>query len=77
MIYLVDQFLGVDYETKNPIVTTDGSTSDDNRNHCTARGWITRDTFLSHIQRRTLKVRMSTGKVLSDSTQVLHVHWKR
>ena len=46
MIYLVDQFLGVEYDTKNPIVITDGSTSDDNRNHCTARGWITRDTFL-------------------------------
>ena len=34
MIYLADQFLGVGYNTKNPIVITDGSTSDDNRNHC-------------------------------------------
>ena len=71
MIYLVDHFLGVDYDTKNAIVITDGSTSHDNRNHCTVRGWITRDTFLPHMQRTTLKVRMSTGKVLSDSAQVL------
>ena len=28
MIYLADQFLGVQYETKNPIVILDGSTSD-------------------------------------------------
>ena len=71
MIYLADQFLGVEYHTKNPIVITDGSTSDTNRNNCTARGWITRDTFLPHMQRTTLKVRMSTGKVLSDSAHVL------
>ena len=70
-IYLADQFLAVEYNTKDPIVKTDGSTSDDNRNHCNVRGWITRDTFLPHMQRRTLKVRMSTGKVLSDSAQVL------
>ena len=44
MIYLADQFLGVEYDTKNPIVIRDGSTSDTNGNHCTARGWITRDT---------------------------------
>ena len=56
---------------KNPIVITDGSNSEDNRNHCTSRGWITRDTFLPHMQRTTLKVRISTGKVLSDSTHVL------
>ena len=71
MIYLTDQFLGVEYDTKNPILYTDGSTSDDNRNHCTARGWIPRDTVLPHMQRTTLKVKISTGKVLSDSAQVL------
>ena len=70
-IYLADQFLAVEYDTKSPIVKTDGSTSDSNRNHCNARGWITRDTFLPHMQRITLKVRMSTGKVLSDSAEVL------
>ena len=71
MISLADPFLGVDYDTKDPIVITDLSTSDGNRNHCTARDWITRDTFLSHLQRTTLKVRMSTGKNLSDSAPVL------
>ena len=71
LIHLADQFLGVEYDIKNPIVITDGSTSNKNRNYCTARGWITRDTFLPQTQRRTLKVRMSTGKTLSDSAQVL------
>ena len=63
--------MAVEYDTKDPIVKTDCSTSDSNRNHCNVRGWITRDTFLPHMQRTTLKVRMSTGKVLSDSAQVL------
>ena len=61
----------VEYDTKDAIVKTDGSTSDSDRNHCNVGGWITRDTLLPHIQRTTLKVRMSTGKVLSDSVQVL------
>ena len=63
--------MAVEYDTKDPIVITDGSTSDDNRNHCTVCGWITRDAFLPHMQRTTLKVRMSTGKVLSNPAQVL------
>ena len=68
MIYLADQFF---YDTKYNIVIRDSSTSDDNGNHCTSRGWITRDTFLPQMQRTTLTVRMSTGKVLCDSAQVL------
>ena len=71
MIYLAGQFLGAEYDTKNPIVITDGSTSDSKRNNCTKRGWNTPDTFISHMQRTKLNVRMSTGKVLSDSAQVL------
>ena len=63
--------MAVEYDTKDPLVSTDGSTSDSKRNYCNARGWITRDTFLPHMQRTTLEVRMSTGKVLSDSAQVL------
>ena len=70
-IYLADQFLAVEYDTKKPFVKTDGSTSDVSRNNCNVRGWITRDTFLPHMQRKTLKVRMSTGNVLTDSAQVL------
>ena len=71
MIYLADQFLAVEYDTKNPIVITDGSTSDNIRNYCNSLGWVTRDTFLPHMQRTTPKVRMSTGEVLSDSAQLL------
>ena len=71
MIYLADQFSAVEYDTKNPIVITDGSANDNNQTHCTARGWIARDTFLPHTKRTTLKVKMSTGKVLSDSAKVL------
>ena len=71
MINLADQFLGVEYNTRNPVVITDGSMSDNNRNHCQAPCWINRDTFLPHTQRTTLKVRISTGKVSSDSAQVL------
>ena len=59
-------FFGVEYDLRNPFVITDGSTSDTNRNHCTARGWITRDTFLPHMQRTTLKIRVSTAKLLTD-----------
>ena len=70
-IYLADQFLAVEYDTKDPIAKTDGSKSESNRNHCNVHGWITRDTFLPHMQRTTLKVRLSTGKVSSDSAQVL------
>ena len=70
-IYLADHFLAVEYDTKDPIVKTDGSTRDDKRNHCNVPGWITRDTFLPHMQRTTLIVRMSAGNVLSDSAQVL------
>ena len=54
MIYPADQFLEVECDTKNPIIITDGSTSDDNRNHCTARDWITRETFFPHMQRTTV-----------------------
>ena len=71
IIYLADRFLGVEYGTKNPIVITDGFTGGINRNYFKSRGWITRDTFLPHMQRTTPKVRMPTGKVLSDSARVL------
>ena len=71
MIYLAHLFLGVDYDTKNTFVLVVGPKNSSNRNHCDRRGCITRDTFLRHMKRTTLKVRMSTGKSLSDSAQVL------
>ena len=76
MIYLADQFLGVEYDTKNPIVITDGSTRDTNRNHCTARGWITRDTFLPHMQRTTLKSECKLEKFYPIPLKFCHALWK-
>ena len=70
-IYLADHLLEVDYDTKTLIVITDGPTSSTNRNHCDGCSGITRDTFLPYMQRTILKVRMSTGKFLSDSARVL------
>ena len=55
------------FDTKNPIVKTSGDTSDDNRNECEGRSWITRDTFLPHMQTTTLKVSLGKGKALSDA----------
>ena len=59
------------YDTKNPIVKTYGDTSDDYRNECDGKGWITRDTFLPHMQTTTLKVTLENGKVLSDIGLIL------
>ena len=75
LIYLADQFLGVDYDTKNPIVITDGSTSDDNRNHCTSRDWITRDTFLICNEQHS-KSECPQGKFYAILFKYCRVHWK-
>ena len=48
-----------------------GPPSGTNRSHCKGPGWITRDTLLPHMQRKTLRTGMSTGNFLSDSTQLL------
>ena len=34
MIYLAHQFLGVEYDTKTPVVIVDGPKSSTDRNHC-------------------------------------------
>ena len=59
------------FDTKNPIVKTYGDTSDDYRNECDGKSWITRDTFLPHMQTTTLKVTLENGKVLSDTGLIL------
>ena len=59
MIYLADQFLEFEYDTKNPIAITDVPPSSTNRKHCNGRRWIIRDTFSSHMQRTTLKVNVN------------------
>ena len=56
---------------QNPIVKTYGDTSDDYRNECDGKGWITRDAFLPHMQTTTLKNTLENGKVLSDTGLIL------
>ena len=67
MIYKADHFSGVEYDTENPVLILDGPKGDTNRNHCHGRGWITRDTFLSHMQRGQ---NVHWKSVISDSAQV-------
>ena len=59
------------FDTKNPIIKTSGDISGDYRKECDGKGWITRDTFLPHMQRTTLKVTLENRKVLSDTGLIL------
>ena len=59
------------FDTKNPIVETSSDTRVDYRNECNSKGWITRDTFLPHMQTTTLKVTLENGKILSDTGLIL------
>ena len=59
------------FDSKNPIVKTYRDTGDDYRNECDGKGWITRDSFLPHMQTTTLKVTLENGKVLSDTGLIL------
>ena len=43
----------------------------DNRNECEGYEWITKDTFESHIQDITLKVRVKDGKTFNRNDQLL------
>ena len=70
-ITLLGHSTNFDFDIKNPIVIFYGDTSDDYRNECDGKGWITRDTFLPHMQTTTLKVRLENGKVLSDTGLIL------
>ena len=70
-ITLFGRSINFGYDTKNPIVKTYGDTSDDYRNECDGKGWITRDTFLPHMQTTTLKAKLENGKVLSDIGLIL------
>ena len=70
-ITLLRHSINFGFDTKDPIVKTYGDTSDDYRNDCDGKGWITRDTFLPHMQTTTLKVTLENGKVLSDSGLIL------
>ena len=68
---LLGHSINFGFDTKDPIVNSYGDTSDDYRNECDVNGWITRDTFLPHMQTTTLKVTLENGKVLSDIGLIL------
>ena len=48
-----------------------GDVEVDNRNDCKGYEWITKDTFESHIQYITLKVRIKDGKIFNRNNQLL------
>ena len=48
-----------------------GDKSEDYRNECDGKGWITKDNFESYIQDITLKVRIKDGKVFNRNDQLL------
>ena len=70
-INLQGHWIGAEWDTKTPVVKVSGDTTGSNRNHCNTRGWISRDTFIMHKQKTTLKVTIENGKVLSDMGLIL------
>ena len=66
-ITLLGHSINFDFDRKNHIVKTYGDTSDDYRNECDGKGWITRDTFLPHMQTTTLEVALENGKLQSET----------
>ena len=70
-ITLLVHSINFDVDTKNSIVKTSGDTSKDYKIERDGRGWITRDTFLPHLQTTSLKVTLENGKVLSDTGLIL------
>ena len=70
-INLQGHWIGAKWDTKTPVVKVKGDPTGSNRNHCKTRGWITRDTFIIHMQKTTLKVTIENGKVLSDMGLIL------
>ena len=65
-INLQDHWIGAEWDTKTPLVNVSGDPTGSNRNHCKTKGWISRDTFIIHMQNTSLKVTIENGKVLSD-----------
>ena len=66
-ITLLGHSINFGFDTKDPIVKIYGDTSKDYRKECEGKCWITRDTFLPHMQTTSLKVTLENGKVLSDT----------
>ena len=70
-INLQGQWISAEWDTKTPVVKVSGDPAASKRNHCKTKGWISRDTFIIHLQKTTLKVTMENGKVLSDMGLIL------
>ena len=70
-INLQGHWIGVEWDTKTPVVKVTGDPTGSNRNHCKTRGWISRDTFIIHMQKTTPKVTMENGKALSEMGMIL------
>ena len=70
-INLQGHWIGAEWDTKTPVVKVTGDPTGSNRNHCNTGGWISRDTFIIHMQSTTLKVTMENGKGLSDMGLIL------
>ena len=68
---LQGHWIGAEWDTKTPVVKVSGNPTGSNRNNCKTRGSISRDTFIMHMQKTTLKVTMENGKVLSDMGLIL------
>ena len=58
--------IGAEWHTKTPVAKVSGDPTDSNRNPCKTKGWISRDTFIIHMHKTTLKVTIENEKVLSD-----------
>ena len=65
-------WIGAEWDTKTPVIKVSEDPTVSNRNHCKTKGWISRDTFITHMQKTTLKVTMENGKVSSDMGLILH-----
>ena len=62
-IQILDHMVHFEKGTKLVHSYTNGKKSEENRNHCNGRPWMTKDTFESHIQEVTLKVNLRDGTV--------------
>ena len=63
-INLQGHWIGAEWDTKTPVVKVSGDPTGSNRNHCKTKGWISRDTFIIHKQKTTLKVTIENGKII-------------
>ena len=60
-IQILDHMVQFKKGTKLVQFYTNGEKSEENRNHCNGRSWMTKDTFESHIQEVTLPVKLRDG----------------